>query len=157
MILSVTRLRLRSWRFVLSFLRENERVVTQLCAAEGFLGGEVVAKAGLVFWTVSRWTSPRAMARFAHDGAHGAVIPKLAGWCSEASTVTFAVDGERPITPAEIATRLRERGRVVAVDRPSEAQRRGERARPDDQPAGLLRRPLAPRARRPDGRLPYSA
>ena len=62
----VTRLPLRSYRAVPGFLRWTLRIRHQLAGSTG-LGGYALDAHLLrrTFWTVSAWTGPRHMARFA--------------------------------------------------------------------------------------------
>ena len=58
---SVTRLRLRSVRFLPGFAWHNLRTLKQVKAAPGFRGGSVLADRRWAFWTLTAWDSREAM------------------------------------------------------------------------------------------------
>jgi heme-degrading monooxygenase HmoA len=79
MLASVTRLRVRSLRYVPAFLWITFLSQRQAARAPGFLGGRLLVDAGWTFWTLTTWESERAMKAF-----RGA-MPRLVEWCDEAS------------------------------------------------------------------------
>src|SRR5205085_11808035 len=85
MFASVTRLRVRSIKFVPSFLWRNFLTERQVMRAPGFLGGRLLVDVRRTFWTLTVWESEKAMKAFRGSGAHAAVMPRLARWCDEAS------------------------------------------------------------------------
>ena len=84
-VASVTRLRLRSPRYLPAFLPDNARVVRQLRATPGFRGGELLVTGWLTYWTASVWENETAMRAFRNSGAHRAAMQKLPEWCDEAA------------------------------------------------------------------------
>ena len=131
-VVSVTRLRLRSVLYLPGFLfyatasrREMERV-------QGFVDGRLIADAKLTFWTITRWRAEDEMRAWRGTGAHGRSMPKLAGWCDEASVARWEVgeDAEFPDWP-ECYKRLCHSGRFTPVNRPSRAQSAGVIREPD--------------------------
>ena len=51
MLISVTRLRLCSWRYLPSFLRHTAASLGQAAVAFGLLDGRLLSNCSLVFWT----------------------------------------------------------------------------------------------------------
>src|SRR5712691_9351973 len=85
-LVSVTRLRIKSIWHLLLFLWNNLRVTRQVVRSRGFLGGRLLIDRVRTFWTMTLWTDQESMKEFRNTGAHRKAMPKLAGWCSEAST-----------------------------------------------------------------------
>ena len=77
MLSSVTRLRVRSVRFLPAFLWKTFLSQRQVERAPGFLGGELLVDSGLTFWTLTVWGSEQAMKRFRGAGAHARVMSRL--------------------------------------------------------------------------------
>jgi hypothetical protein len=130
-LVSITRLRLRSWRYLPAFLLASLRSVLQARWARGNLGSSVSREAGNVFWTRSLWTDEAAMRSFMQSGAHRSAMPKLPEWCDEASVVHWTQDSTEPPTWKEARRRMQREGRPSRVKHPSEAHRRVEIARQD--------------------------
>lgn len=116
---SVTRLRVRSLRFLPGFFYHAVRTQRQVCSAAGFRGGSLLPDARWTFWTLTVWDSAEAMRAYMLAGAHGKAMPKLMRWCDEASVVHWdtAVD----IIPdwEEAEARMRSEGRASRLRHPS--------------------------------------
>lgn len=84
---SITRLRLRSIRYLPAFVWHALRTGFQSRTASGNHGFDSRTEAGLVFWTKTVWTEEAAMKHFRNSGAHQAAMRYLAHWCDEASYV----------------------------------------------------------------------
>ncbi len=117
-IVSVTRFRLRSIRFVPVFLIHAQRVIAQVRRADGHLGGAVTQDRGLCYWTISVWRDDRAMQAFVASGAHRTAMPHLRDWGVEASVVHWAQDAADVPAWAEAARRLRDHGLAPALRYP---------------------------------------
>ena len=76
-LLSVTRLRLRSFRFVPQFIFANQQAARQLRKQPGFRGGKLLVDRNLTFWTMTLWDDERTMRAYRDSGAHREVMPKL--------------------------------------------------------------------------------
>ena len=95
MFASVTRLRVRSLRFLPAFLWYTFGAQRQVVRAPGFAGGRLLVDKHRTYWTLTVWASEKDMKKFRGSGAHARVMPKLANWCDEAAYAhwTPASDG----------------------------------------------------------------
>jgi len=120
-MISVTRLRLRSLRFLPAFALYAARSLRQARIASGNLHAQAVRDRGLVFWTITLWASAEAMRSYRNTGAHLKVMPKLAHWCDEATYLHWMQESATPPTLAEAHARLVAEGIVSRVAHPSPA------------------------------------
>jgi hypothetical protein len=74
------------------------------------------------FWTITAWDDAETMNTFRTSGAHLAAMPKLLGWCDEASVVHWNQDTAQLPTWLEAHRRMVSEGRLSKVNRPSPAQ-----------------------------------
>ena len=123
---SITRLRVRSWRYLPAFLIQSVRAVRQARRAVGNLGVSVLRDANLAFWTRTVWIDETAMRSFMRSGVHRRVMPRLVEWCDEASVAHWLQEVPEPPSWQEAHRRLQRQGRRSRVNHPSEAQRRFE-------------------------------
>ena len=123
---SITRLRVRSLRYLPEFLFRALASVRQARATPGCLFADVRREAGLVFWTRTLWRDEPAMRAFLVSGAHRVVMPKLLDWCDEASLAQWPQEGDAPPDWATAEMKVRSEGRVSRVRNPSQAHQRGE-------------------------------
>src|ERR1700730_7734659 len=93
MFASVTRLRVRSVRFLPAFLWHTFLSQRQAVRASGFSGGRLLIDSGLTFWTLTVWDSEETMRKFRSVGSHARVMPRLAEWCDEAAYAHWAASG----------------------------------------------------------------
>jgi hypothetical protein len=121
-LISLTRLRLASPRYLPGFVWYALRSARQARRSAGFLGMRLLPDRHLTFWTATAWTDLAAMKRYRSDGAHRRAMPLLARWCDEASVTRWIGD---PATmddwPAAHA-RMNAEGEPSAVRHPSPAQ-----------------------------------
>ena len=80
-LISVTRLRVRSFGYLPSFLWETLKAMRQAEHSPGFLGGKLLRNAKNAFWTLTAWKDEAAMNAYRTGGAHRGVMPKLLSWC----------------------------------------------------------------------------
>ncbi len=141
MLVSVTRLRLRSWRFLPGFGLRIWGTQRQVVAAAGFRGGALLPDRKLTFWTMTAWDDLSALRTYMAGGAHGAAMPRLQAWCDEASVVHW----DAAVLPdwVEAEARMRRDGRASRVRFPSPAHATLAFAAPRTSRSA----PLAPRAR----------
>jgi hypothetical protein len=120
-LISVTRLRLRSWRYLLPFVIWSQRAIQQVKVAPGNHGHKVFKDAGLVFWTCTSWENEASMRAYMLGGAHRQAMPKLMNWCDEAATAHYTQESVALPTWAEAHRRLVAGGRRSKVHNPSPA------------------------------------
>lgn len=115
----VTRLRVRSIRFLPSFAVHFLRTRRQIREAPGFQGGSLLADRNLTFWTMTAWDSQDSMRRYMMTAPHRAAMPFLLDWCDEASVVHW--DRPEKVLPSwlEADKQMRESGRSSKVRNPS--------------------------------------
>jgi hypothetical protein len=123
---SITRLRVRSWRYLPAFLVGSLRALLQAKRAPGNLSASVLRDAHLAFWTCTAWSGEAAMRGFMLSGIHRRLMPRLLEWCDEAAVVHWTADDAQPPSWPEAHRRLQVEGRPSKVKFPSDAQRRFE-------------------------------
>jgi heme-degrading monooxygenase HmoA len=124
MFVSVTRLHLRSARFLLPFLVYTWRSGRQAKRSRGFRGGMLGNDAQRGNWTITLWDSDAEMRAFRNSGPHATAMRKLLEWCDEASFSHYtAEDGALPSADAAYDRLLA--GRTSKVNHPSAAHTEG--------------------------------
>jgi quinol monooxygenase YgiN len=123
---SITRLRLRRWRFVPLFAWHAVRSLRQVRRSDGCLAADVRTIGGRVFWTRTLWRDAMAMRAYMTSGAHAAAMRKLPHWCDEAAVVHWEEASSTLPAWSEAEARMRAEGRVSRVRHPSPAHARGE-------------------------------
>ena len=121
MLISVTRLRVRSFRFMPAFLWHTFRSQRQAERAPGFIGGRLLVDRHRVYWTLTAWESEQAMKKFRGTAAHAQVMPRLASWCDEATYVHWTPEAGSIPEWLEAHRRLAADGHVSRVTFPSES------------------------------------
>jgi len=114
-LVSVTRFRLRSLRFLPFFMLHANRTIAQIRKADGFVAGAVQRDAELAFWTLTVWRDEHAMRAFGASGAHRKAIPHLADWADEASVGHWTQRGSDLPEWPEAVRRLREEGHPLTL------------------------------------------
>src|SRR6202451_859261 len=118
-LISITRLRVRSIRFLPSFVLYAYRSLRQAKASSGFQGGGLLADRSWTFWTMTAWDNQESMRRFMTTGSHSAAMPHLLDWCDEASVVHWDQPEASLPSWVEADKRMREGGRPSKVRNPS--------------------------------------
>lgn len=121
---SITRLRVRSWRYLPAFLVQAFRSAGQAKFASGSLAVSILRDVNFAFWTRTVWHDEAAMRSFLLSGAHGRVMPRLLDWCDEAAVAHWTQDGRDPPSWKQSHQRLLVEGRRSKVNHPSDAQAR---------------------------------
>ena len=116
---SITRLKIRSLRFLLPFLLYTHRSLRQVKAACGFQGGALLADRSRTFWTMTMWNNGESMRHYMTTGAHRAAMPRLLDWCDEASIVHWEQEEATLPSWTEADKRMRASGRASKVRNPS--------------------------------------
>ncbi len=127
---SITRLRLRSWRFLPAFMVQAVRTNMQAQRAEGSLSVAVLPDAKHTYWTRTVWVDEAAMRKYIVAGAHGQAMRSLMHWCDEASVVHWEQADAQPPSWQAAYDRMVSSGRKSKVHHPSEAHLKFEIARP---------------------------
>jgi hypothetical protein len=117
--LSLTRLRIRSIRFLPLFFLHTWRSRQQVRRAPGFLTGALLVDRHRTFWTLTAWDSEQSMRAFMLSGAHKQAMPHLLNWCDEAAVAHWQQEADTLPTWPEADQRLRTTGRVSKVRNPS--------------------------------------
>jgi hypothetical protein len=136
-LISVTRLRVRSFLYLPQFLWDAFQSVRQAERSSGFLGGRLLVNARYVFWTMTAWRDEPAMNAYRTGGAHRRAMPKLLNWCNEAALVHWTRESpEIPEWP-EAHQHMVETGKLSKVNHPSLVQASGQIPAP--QPSRIAR------------------
>jgi len=122
-LVSVTRLRIRSWRYFPSFLIYALRTSRQAKNSSGNLAASVLRDSDNTFWTRTMWTTESAMKSFMSSGPHKRVMPRLPEWCDEAAVVHWVQDTGQEPDWQETYRRLQADGRRSRVNHPSPAHK----------------------------------
>jgi len=121
--ISITRLRVRSWRFLPVFFFYAIRSAREAARAEGNLGVRVLRESNRTFWTATSWATDAAMKKFMLAGAHRKSMTRLPHWCDEAALAHWTQDRDDLPQWNEACMRMRTEGRLSRVNHPSPAQR----------------------------------
>jgi len=125
-LVSITRLRVRSLRYLPAFLLGSLRSAREAKNASGNLAVSVLSDVNLAFWTRTLWIDELSMRAFMFAPAHRRVMPKLLEWCDEAALAHWLQDSLEPPSWPEVHRRLHQEGRTSKVDHPSVGQLRFE-------------------------------
>jgi hypothetical protein len=124
-IVSVTRLRLRSIRFLPGFLWYTKRSQKQAQRTPGNLGVRVRKTQGLAFWTLAMWRDNGAIRGFVPASPHREAMQKLPHWCDEAAFADWEQEAADWPSWETANEKLAGTGRLVSVLHPSEQQKAG--------------------------------
>lgn len=122
-VVSVTRLRVRSWRFLPAFLVTSFRIGNQAREAAGSRAVKVFNDRRRTFWTCTSWDSLETMRSFMLAKPHGPAMRKLLEWCDEAALVHWEQPSVELPSWSEAHRRMVAEGRPSKVNHPSEAQK----------------------------------
>ena len=117
--ISLTRLRLRSVRFLPFFAIHTLRSLRQIRRSPGFQSGAVLPDRRWTFWTLTAWDSHESMRQYLLSGAHKAAMPHLQQWCDEASVAHWTQPEATLPSWSEADRRMRSEGRPSKVRTPS--------------------------------------
>ena len=117
--ISITRLRIRSVRFVPAFALYTMRALRQAKSARGFQEGALLPDRSWTFWTMTAWDSGESMRRYMTAGDHKAAMPRLLDWCDEASVVHWEQAEAALPSWTEADRRMRAEGHASKVRNPS--------------------------------------
>ncbi|MDQ6651538.1 MAG: DUF3291 domain-containing protein [Acidobacteriota bacterium] len=116
---SLTRLRVRSYRYLLQFIWRALQTGRQAELSSGFLSGKLLRESKNTFWTLTVWDNEASMRTYRNAGAHRGVMPNLLEWCDEASVAHW--NQETPELPnwQDAHQRMVKEGRRSKVNHPS--------------------------------------
>jgi heme-degrading monooxygenase HmoA len=117
--ISITRLRIRSIRFLPAFALDFLRTRNQVKRAPGFQSGSLLADRRWTFWTMTAWNSQQSMRNYMTTGPHRTAMPHLLDWCDEASVVHWDQPEDALPSWNDADKRMRETGRPSKVRHPS--------------------------------------
>ena len=116
---SLTRLRIRSIRFLPFFAIHTVRSLRQVRKSPGFLNGALLPDRKWAFWTLTSWDDRESMRRYMTTGSHKTAMPHLMQWCDEASVAHWEQPDSTLPPWSEADRRMRDTGRVSRVNHPS--------------------------------------
>jgi heme-degrading monooxygenase HmoA len=116
---SLTRLRVRSMRFLPPFVLHAFRSRQQVKKSPGFLTGALLPDRNRTFWTMTAWDSEESMRAFMTSGDHKKAMPHLLHWCDEASVAHWTQSDATLPSWTEADRRMRQDGRASKVRHPS--------------------------------------
>lgn len=124
-LVSVTRLRVRSYHYLLPFIWYAVRSTLQAKGSAGNIGVRLRKTKRLAFWTLTLWESDSAMRAFRVAAPHRDAMRKLPYWCDEASYAHWNQDDS--VMPAwkEAVEKLSVSGELSKVLYPSPDQKAG--------------------------------
>jgi hypothetical protein len=118
-LVSVTRLRLRSARYLIPFMIYALMSSRQARRSRGNLGVKLLRDANRAFWTLTVWQAEEDMRSFIMAGSHRRAMPKLLDWCDEASVAHWNQDSSELPGWNHAHCKLVEQGRPSKVSLPS--------------------------------------
>jgi hypothetical protein len=124
-LMAVTRLRIRSYRFLVPFAWQAWRSFRQAKQAAGNFGAKVRRAEGLAFWTLTAWQDEAAMHAYRITRPHRDAMPKLLEWCDEAAVAHWHQASAELPGWETVERRLADSGRVSKVNHPSAYQQAG--------------------------------
>ena len=136
-LVSITRLRVRSFRYLPAFFVYSLRAAYQAKSASGNLAVSLLRDSNFTFWTRTLWTEERAMRDFMVSGVHRSLMPRLPQWCDEAAVAHWTQESREPPSWQEVIGTCKKDGRRSPVEHPSEAHLRFEI--PPPRPMGETR------------------
>lgn len=154
---SVTRLRVRSPRYLPAFVWHNLLSTWQIINTPGFLGGKLMGDASRAFWTLTLWSDRSATQSYRNSGAHRRAMPRLQKWCDEAAVAHWEQAESNLPDWEEAHQRMVTQGYLTKLSQPSAAYLKREIPVPATQNQGLLLRPRRNATHSSQGTAPYQA
>jgi hypothetical protein len=120
-IVSITRVRVRSWSYLPAFFVQTLRIARQAAGADGILAVGLLRDRRHTFWTGTSWSSEGSMKAFMHAKPHGPTMRRLLHWCDEAALVHWTQDVAELPSWEEAHKRIQQEGWPSKVNHPSSA------------------------------------
>jgi len=118
-LVSITRLRIRSLRFIPAFFYYALLSTRQVRRAPGNISADFLNDANWTFWTCTLWKDESAMRAFMMSSSHRSAMPKLIHWCDEAAIVHWTQESESRPDWFEAWRRMSSEGRPSKLNHPS--------------------------------------
>lgn len=122
-LVAITRLRVRSWRYLPLFFAQTLRAAIRAKGAEGNLAVSVMRDAHKTYWTRTVWSNDQAMRAFLWSHRHRQLLRRLAEWCDEAAVVHWTQESPEAPSWETAHERMLLDGQPARVTHPSETQR----------------------------------
>ncbi|WP_161962381.1 DUF3291 domain-containing protein [Nocardioides speluncae] len=118
----VTRTVLIKPRYFAPFGIGSIRAGLQARRTPGYLAGalRVTGEPWLSYWTLTVWRDGRSMVAFRDGGAHGALVPRMAGWARQTSVTAWRTEEETLPSWEEASRQMVRRPRFVELHRPDQ-------------------------------------
>jgi hypothetical protein len=110
-VVSITRLRVRSWRYLPPFIFYALRGARQAKKAQGNIAVSLLRDTHQTYWTRTVWTTEVAMKAFMLAGPHRQSMRRLQEWCDEAAVVRWEEETDEAPDWREAHRRLQADGR----------------------------------------------
>ncbi len=120
-VVSITRLRVRSWLYLPGFLFHAVRIARQAKEANGNIAVKLLRDRRNTFWTATSWSSEASMRAFMMAKPHGPTMRRLLEWCDEAALVHWTQESADLPSWVEAHRRIQLEGRPSKVNHPSAA------------------------------------
>lgn len=117
---SVTRLRVRSMRYLPQFAWWTLRSQRQARRASGFIDGTITRMRDGSFWTLTVWESVGNTRAFRNAEPHAIAMRGIRRWCDEAVYARYTTSHRGVPTWEEVHGRLVDSPRFTHVDHPSQ-------------------------------------
>jgi heme-degrading monooxygenase HmoA len=127
-LISITRLHVRSVRYLPSFVAYTYRSTRQVKRSAGFVHGQLAVEWPRGFWTITAWETAEAMRAFRNAEPHLTAMRKLLTWCDESSFMHYPDTDATLPSCDEAHARMVSGGRVSKVLHPSPAHQAGKTA-----------------------------
>jgi Domain of unknown function (DUF3291) len=136
---SITRLRVRSWRFLPMFALYAILSAREAVKAKGNFATRLLRDKRNTFWTSTLWTTDTAMKKFMLSGNHRKAMRRLAHWCDEAAVVHWTEESSELPTWEDAHARLQLEGRASKVNQPSASHKAHRFPAPKVRPLSNVR------------------
>ena len=115
----MTRLRLKSFLYLIPFFIQNEKILSQLRASQGFVKGKILAAPNLSMWTATLWASEQDLRAFYLNGEHGETIEKINEWSSDSAKYHQLTESDEIPSWENVRLQLIKSGRFQDLTEPS--------------------------------------
>jgi hypothetical protein len=129
-LVSVTRLHLKSPRYFPAFLWHTALSSWQIMNTPGFLAGKLTSDQQGGAWTVTVWQDESAMGQYRNSGAHRQAMRHLPHWCDEAAVVHWKQEDTTLPDAVEIHRWMVSEGHFTKVLEPSAAHQKRQIPQP---------------------------